>query len=222
MGIVLRKKSNVFKTVIFLIVLFSMSFSQSSNVIINFRDSTEQREGNGDAETDATHKELSSQVPINDTTPPTITFIQPYLTNELVVIKSYYIFINITDDNPPLQGDVIIQVSNQSTLLFNASMILTGISLWSFNWNNLTSYPNQENYTLKVWAKDSSPNGNSEWSDEFSIFVSIKNSPGILQMIIYLIFVGLIFAGFMVYLNKKVLYKSVKKKGERTKGIFND
>ena len=216
MGIVLRKKSNVFKIVIFLIGLFSISFSQSSNIIVNFRDSNEQRGGHGDAETDATHNELSSQVPINDTPPPTITFIQPYLTNELVVIKNYYIFVNITDDNLPLQGDVIIQVSNQSTLLFNASMTLTGNSLWIFNWNNLTSYPNQENYTLKVWAKDSSPNGNSEWSEEYVIFVSTQNSPGILPVIISIIFISFIIAGVMVYANKKVLYKSEKKKRKRT------
>ena len=218
----LRKKSNVFKTVIFLIVLFSISFALNSDIIINFRDSTEHRGGNGDAETDTTVKELSSQVPINDTTPPAITFIQPNPTNELVVIKSYYIIVNITDDNPPLQGDVIIQVSNQSTLLFNASMILTGNSLWSFNWNNLTSYPNKENYTLKVWAKDSSPNRNSEWSEEYFIFVNIKSPPGILQTIIFFIFASFIFAGFSVYLNKKGLYVSRKKKRERIKGVFQD
>jgi len=216
MGIVLSKKSKVFKTVIFLIVLFSISFSQSSNIIVNFRDSAEQRGGNGDAETDATHKELSSQVPINDTTPPTITFIQPNPTNALIVSKTYEILVSIADDNPPLQGDVIIQVSNQSTSLFNASMILTGISMWSFNWNNLTSYPNQENYTLKVWAKDSSPNGNSEWSEEYVIFVSTQNSPGILQVVISIIFISFIIAGVMVYTNKKVLYKSEKKKRKRT------
>jgi len=216
MGIVLSKKSKVFKTVIFLIVLFSISFSQSSNIIVNFRDSAEQRGGNGDAETDATHKELSSQVPINDTTPPTITFIQPNPTNALIVSKTYEILVSIADDNPPLQGDVIIQVSNQSTSLFNASMILTGISMWSFNWNNLTSYPNQENYTLKVWAKDSSPNGNSEWSEEYVIFVSTQNSPGILQVVISIIFISFIIAGVMVYTNKKVLRKSEKKKRKRT------
>ncbi len=216
MGIVLSKKSKVFKTVIFLIVLFSISFSQSSNIIVNFRDSAEQRGGNGDAETDATHKELSSQVPINDTTPPTITFIQPNPTNALIVSKTYEILVSIADDNPPLQGDVIIQVSNQSTSLFNASMILTGISMWSFNWNNLTSYPNQENYTLKVWAKDSSPNGNSEWSEEYVIFVSTQNSPGILQVVISIIFISFIIAGVMVYTNKKALYKSEKKKRKRT------
>ena len=221
----LRKKSNVFKTVIFLIVLFSISFSQSSNVNINFRDSTEQRGGNGDAETYTTHKELSSQVPINDTTPPAIAFIQPNPSNEVVFSKTYYIYVNITDDNPPLPGDVIIQVSNQSILLFNASMTLRGISLWSFKWINITSYPNQENYTLRVWAKDSSPNENSEWSEEYIIFVSIQSSPGILQIIILIlviIFLSLIIAGVIVYFNRKTLYESGKKKRKRIKGVIKD
>ncbi len=222
MGIVLVKKLNVFKIGILLILCVSIFSTQNSDIIINFRDSTEWGRDNGEAETNTTHKELSSQVPINDTSPPAITFIQPNSTNALVVIKSYYIFVDITDDNPPLQGDVIIQVSNQSTILFNATMILMMNSLWRFNWNNLTSYPNQENYTLRVWAKDSSPNGNSKWSDEYFIFVSIPRSPGILQIVIYIIFVPLIIASILVYLNKKVSGKSGKKKRERTKGVFKD
>ncbi len=181
-----------------------------------------QRGINGDAETDTTKKKISSQVPINDTTPPVITFIQPNSTNELVVIKTYNILVNITDDNPPLPGDVVIQVSNQSIFLFNASMILTGNSLWRFNWINLTSYPNQENYTLKVWAKDSSPNGNSKWSEEYLIFLSWQNSLSILQFVIYIISVSFIFACILVYLNKKGLYKSGKKKRKRKKEIFKD
>ncbi|KKM26589.1 hypothetical protein LCGC14_1583320, partial [marine sediment metagenome] len=77
MGIVLVKKLNVFKTGILLILCVSIFATQNSDIIINFRDSTEWGRGNGEAETNTTHKELSSQVPINDTSPPDITFVQP-------------------------------------------------------------------------------------------------------------------------------------------------
>ena len=222
MGIVLRKKLSVFMTEILLILCISLSFAQNPDITINFRDSPDQDKDIGIVDPIKTLRVLSSQVPISDTIPPSITFIQPNPTNTLIVSKTYEIIVNITDDNPPLQGDVIIRVSNHSTFLFNGSMALTGNSLWNFNWNNLTSYPNLENYTLEVWAKDSSPNGNSEWSEQYIVFVSIQNSPGILQFVIYIIFISFIFAGVLVYLNKKVLYKSGKKNREKTKGVFKD
>jgi len=203
----LRQKLSVFKIGTLLILCVFISFAQNSDILINFRDSLGRGRGNGDAE----QYLLSSQVPVNDTTPPVITFIQPNSTNELVAIKTYYIIINITDNNSPIQGDVIIQVSSHSNFLFNASMILIGYSQWRFSWINLTSYPNQENYTLKVWAKDSSPNGNTVWSEEYSIFVNIQNSLGILQLAIYIIIASTIFACILVYINKKGIIKSVKR-----------
>ncbi len=217
MRIVLRKRLSVFKAGILLILCVSISFAHNSDKITNIQDSAELRGGNIDAETFSTYKELSSQVPINDTSPPDITFVQPNAPDALVAIKTYDIFVNITDDNPPLQGDVIIRVSNQSTILFNSPMILIINSIWRFTWNNITSYPNQQNYTLRVWAKDSSPNKNSEWSEEYFIFVSIPSSPGKLQDVINIIFISILFASVMVFLNKKVLSKSGKKKRKRTK-----
>ncbi|KKN14999.1 hypothetical protein LCGC14_0990420 [marine sediment metagenome] len=217
MRIVLRKKLSVFKAGILLILCVSISFAHNSDKITNIQDSAELRGGNIDAETFSTYKELSSQVPINDTSPPDITFVQPNAPDALVAIKTYDIFVNITDDNPPLQGDVIIRVSNQSTILFNSPMILIINSIWRFTWNNITSYPNQQNYTLRVWAKDSSPNKNSEWSEEYFIFVSIPSSPGKLQDVINIIFISILFASVMVFLNKKVLGKSGKKKRKRIK-----
>ena len=217
MRIVLRKRLSVFKAGILLILCVSISFAHNSDKITDIQDSAELRGGNIDAETFSTYKELSSQVPINDTSPPDITFVQPNAPDALVAIKTYDIFVNITDDNPPLQGDVIIRVSNQSTILFNSPMILIMNSIWRFTWNNITSYPNQQNYTLRVWAKDSSPNKNSEWSEEYFIFVSIPSSPGKLQDVINIIFISILFASVMVFLNKKVLSKSGKKKRKRNK-----
>ena len=217
MGIVLKKRLSVFKVGILLVLCVSISFVHNSDKITDIQDSAELRGGNIDAETFSTYKELSSQVPINDTSPPDITFVQPNSPDALVAIKTYDIFVNITDDNPPLQGDVIIRVSNQSTILFNSPMILIVNSMWRFTWNNITSYPNQQNYTLRVWAKDSSPNKNSEWSEEYFIFVSIPSSPGKLQDVINIIFISILFASVMVFLNKKVLSKSGKKKRKRNK-----
>ncbi len=217
MGIVLRKKLSVFKTEILLILCITLIFTQKAEINFNFRGSTEQRGGGGTIETDMTNRKISSQVPTNDTTPPAITFIQPTNTYTLVVNQFYFIIVNITDDNPPVEGDVIIQVSNKFFFLFNASMALVGDSVWSFNWMNLTSYHNQENYTINVWAKDSSSNGNSKWSEEYSIFISIK-SPQILQFVFYIFVVTLIFGGILLYLNRNTLFKSrvrKKKKKER-------
>jgi hypothetical protein len=165
---------------------------------------------------------FQAQVPVNDTSEPTIEFIKPIFVNTLISQKSYDIIVNITDDNPPLPGNVIIQISNDSALFFNASMSLTTDNTWIFNWDNLTSYENQENYTIQVWAMDSSSNANHNWSDEYYVFLSIQESPGIFNILIYIIFVSIIFAGVMVYLNRKILHKPKNKDREKIKGVFKD
>ena len=163
-----------------------------------------------------------AQTPVNDTSEPTIEFIHPILANTLVSQKIYDVIVNITDDNPPLPGNVIIQISNDSAWLFNASMILTTNNQWSFIWNNLSSHENQANYTIRVWALDSSPNANYGWSEEYHIFLSIQESPGIFNIIMYIIFVSIIFALIMVYLNRKVFRKSSRKDREKIKGVLKD
>ncbi|MFX0006607.1 MAG: hypothetical protein ACFFAV_07750 [Candidatus Hermodarchaeota archaeon] len=151
-----------------------------------------------------------SQGPSNDTTAPVITFIQPEINNTIIRIKSYTIIVNITDENPPLFGNVTFQLSNFSTFLFNASMSFMGGNQWNFNWDNISLYPNKfyTVYILQIIAIDSSSNYNLGMSGEIYIYLNVPGeSPGILNIFLYLIIVCLLFAGIIVYLNRKIFRK---------------
>lgn len=214
---------NVLKKVIILILFVIILSVQKSNFIFVLGDSTEEREKISKTNIVYSQMLLSAQNPINDTTAPKIIFIQPSQNYTLISQKSYNIIINITDDNAPLPGNVIIQISNFTTPLFNASMSSTLDDHWIFNWNNLTFYPNRETYILQVWAMDSSLNGNFDWSEEYSIYINTQNSqnsPGILTMILYLIIFSALFAGICVYLNKRAVYKVSKKDRKKVKKEF--
>jgi len=139
----------------------------------------------------------------NDTDAPVIVFIKPDINDTTVTGKFYEIIVNITDDNPPLPGNVSIEISNATTSLFNASMI-KGVE-WFFIWDNITSYPNHITYFFKVTAKDSSVNENIGMSGVIYIYVAIysSNSPGILFVMLYIIMISVVIAGILVYLNKK-------------------
>jgi len=91
-----------------------------------------------------------------DNTKPTITFIQPF-NNTIITQAPLTITVNITDDNPPTPGNVIIQILN-STLggLFNATMTYEGGIIWSYTWNNMSNYEDKT-IVIRVWAIDSSP-----------------------------------------------------------------
>ncbi|MFX0165346.1 MAG: hypothetical protein ACFE9V_08500 [Candidatus Hodarchaeota archaeon] len=139
----------------------------------------------------------------NDTTPPVIIFIQPETNNLTIKSKSYDIIVNITDSNPPLPGNVSLEISNASTSLFNSSMTLFGEDEWFFTWDNISSYPNREVYSFKVKAKDSSVNENIGISPVINVYVEISKSPGILSIIFYIVAASLLIAGISVYINKK-------------------
>jgi len=61
---------------------------------------------------------------------------------------------------------------------------------------------------------DSSSNGNYNWSDAYYVFIntSIEDPPPLLNLILYFIAVFIIFALIIVYLNKKGIYQSKKKR----------
>lgn len=208
---------NVLKKVIILILFVIILSVQKSNFIFVLGDSTEEREKTIKTNIEYSQMLSSAQNSINDTTAPKIIFIQPSSNNSIISQKSYSIIINITDDNAPLPGNVIIQISNFTTPLFNASMSSTVDDHWIFNWNNLTSYANRETYILQVWAMDSSLNSNFDWSGEYYVYINIQNSPGFFNMILYLIIFSAIFAGVCVYLNKRAVYKLSKKERKNAK-----
>ena len=144
----------------------------------------------------------------NDTTNPIITFVKPDINDTSIRTRYYEFIVNITDANPPLLGKVIIEISNANTSFFNASMLYDQGGLWFFSWDNLTSYPNEESYTIRVRATDSSSNENSGLSNDLFIILSVYNArvPDLLNAVFYIIFVIVMIALIMVYLNKKRVF----------------
>ena len=148
-----------------------------------------------------------------DTTAPIIIFLQPLVNNTIIKTTTYTIKANISDDNPPLYGNVILQMSNHTAFLFNVTMEYDGENQWSFKWDNISSYPNLDVYIIQVWAKDSSPTENQGKSNKFYIYLSIiTDAPGILTLLLYVFAISIIFAGIIVCLNKKLMPKSSNKK----------
>ena len=217
-----NKKGGVMRKSLALILFIIILFTHVSNLISVLNFSSERVDNQSKIDALDAHVLSHAQDPVNDTTKPAIGFINPMLDNTIVSQKSYEIIVNITDDNPPLLGDVIIQISNDSAWFFNASMSSIINNVWSFNWNNLTSYENQANYSIRVWAMDSSPNANYGWSEEYYIFLSIQKSPGIFSIIIYIIAVVIILALIMLYLNRKALNISIRRNRKKDKGEFED
>lgn len=141
----------------------------------------------------------------NDTTTPVITFIKPDINDTSIRISYYEFIVNITDVNPPLPGNVTIEIANASTSFFNASMLYEQGDLWFFPWENLTSYPNEKTYIIRVRATDSSSNENEGLSNDISIILNVYNArvPNLINSIFYIIAVIVIIAVIMVYINKK-------------------
>ncbi|MFX1389419.1 MAG: hypothetical protein ACFE9Z_05065 [Promethearchaeota archaeon] len=199
------------KTIVITIILIAIFFTVNYNIIHKFdNDYYKPKEFVQDKTS------IISLGLANETDAPVISFIQPDRNNTIISQTSYSFIVNITDENPPLFGNVTFQLSNSTTFLFNSSMSYDEGSQWSFNWNNISSYPNQyyTEYIIQIWAIDNSSNYNLGWSEVYSIFLNIQGeSPGIINVIIYLILVTFIIAGIVVYLNKKLLPKSSEKKG---------
>jgi hypothetical protein len=140
-----------------------------------------------------------------DNSSPVITFIKPD-NNDTIITGNYFdIIVNITDLNPPLPGNVSIEISNATISLFNASMIKDVGNQWYFIWGNITSYPNKLTYTFEVYAKDSSSNENVGRSGVLSVYVELYSSrnPGFIYGIIYIIVGSFLIAGILVLFNRK-------------------
>ena len=141
----------------------------------------------------------------NETIAPIVSIIIPELNNTLVYSPFFYVTANITDSNPPLPGNVSIEITNITTSLFNASMTLTVASQWYFPWANITAYPNGETYIIRVRALDASANKNMGFSTDLYIYLDIpsSNNPRILNNILFVIMVCALFALIMIYINRK-------------------
>ncbi len=142
-----------------------------------------------------------------DLTGPNITFIQPNLNYTVIETKSYEIIVNITGEHPPfpLPGHVLIQISNLTTLLINTSMTTSGGDIWTYKWENLSTYQNKIVYIIRVWAKDSSPNETSSLSEAWYVYLYLPRRINlfVLRNILYIIAVSLISAAICLYINKK-------------------
>ena len=205
-----KNKSNLLKPIIFITLFLAITSFQIFNYLGNLNE----------IQTNYFNNEGLSIA--QDTTSPIITFLQPLENNTIIQTSTYTIKANISDDNPPLYGNVTLQISNHTAFLFNVTMEYDGENQWSFKWNNISAYPNLKTYIIQVWAKDTSPTKNQGKSNEFYIYLSIADAPGILSVLLYIFAISLIFAVIIVYLNKKLLPKSSKKKRERIKGISKD
>lgn len=141
----------------------------------------------------------------NDTDAPVIMFIKPNINDTTITVKYYDIIVNIIDDNPPLPGNVSIEISNATASLFNASMIKDEGSEWFFIWDNITSYPNHITYLFKVTAKDSSVNENIGLSGVIYIYVEIyySNPLGFLYGILSIVMASMLIACVLVYFTRK-------------------
>ena len=214
MIVVFKRHNNglVFNLIIFITLLLIGVNSQVYNDLGN-------QEDKGDT---ISNKEalFITQGPTNDTTAPVITFIQPDMNNTIIRIKSYTIKVNITDENPPLFGNVTFQISNFTNFLFNATMNYDGGNQWSFNWDNISLYPNRfyKGYIIQILAKDSSSDENLGMTGDFYIYLNVPGvTPGILNLFIYISVVCFTLAAIIVYLNRKVLRKISDKKTGDTK-----
>jgi len=90
-------------------------------------------------------------------------------------------------------------------------MILSEDDIWYFSWVNLTLYPNNEAYVIRITAKDSSLNENYGYSYYLNVILDFYNEtpPSLISIIFYVIVVVVIFTLIKVYVNKKS-HKTVK------------
>ncbi|MFX0135372.1 MAG: hypothetical protein ACFFDN_17140 [Candidatus Hodarchaeota archaeon] len=212
---------NTFVIITYFVLILTSSIAINQSIIISLNNLVDDRETTGiDAFLDLVG---NLKLANNDTTAPIITFIQPSTNNSQITTSSYNIIVNITDDNPPLPGYVIIQISNTTTWLFNATMSATGGEQWTFNWNNISSYKDLGTYIIQVWAADSSLNATSTWSEAYYVIINLSGggAPPILNIIIYVLIVVLIIAAIRIYLNRKWDSK-MSQKNERTSNSTKD
>ena len=115
-----------------------------------------------------------AQSTFNETNAPIIRFIQPTLNNTIIDQSSYTFIVNITDENPPLFGNVTLRISNSTEIFFDVSMSYNGDSMWSFTWNNISFYPNQfySEYFIRVRAIDNSSHHNLGFSEVYYIYLN--------------------------------------------------
>jgi hypothetical protein len=99
-------------------------------------------------------------------------------------------------------------------------MNFDGGKQWSYNWDNISLYPNYNIYKIKIWAKDSSSNKNYNWSEEFYISISISTGPSFLHFLIYILLISTIFSLIVVYMNKKARYRTPRKKKKKSQEIY--
>lgn len=198
------KERNYLKIIICITLFLTVTYVQFFNYLSNLAENESIFFDNGSL--------LVAQGSDDDTTEPVITFIQPDYNNTIITTTTYRIIANVSDDNPPVYGNVTLQISNQTDFLFNATMNYDGENQWRFFWDNISLYPNYNIYKIKVWAKDSSPNENYSWSEEFYIYIRISTAPSFLHFLLYILVVCLIFAGITVYLNRKFYHKPSGKK----------
>ena len=197
-----QKRNNKVK---FPFIIICLIFSTITIIALNLNIDFILNNNSVNGEVDSDEFSIYSNQP--DLTGPNITFIQPNLNWTNIESKSYEIIVNITDEHPPLPlpGYVLIQISNLTTLLINTSMTISGGDIWTYKWENLSTYQNKIVYIIRVWAKDSSPNETSSLSEAWYVYLYLPRRINLflLRNILYIIAVSLISAAICLYINKK-------------------
>ena len=106
-----------------------------------------------------------------DTTAPIINFISINDNTTVITTNNYNFSVNIIDKNQPQFGDVLFEVSTNSSL-FNDAMTSLGGGNWEYVWNNISSYSNGK-YIIRAFAIDSAPGAYSNWSLTWEISINI-------------------------------------------------
>jgi hypothetical protein len=138
---------------------------------------------------------------------PNITFVQPSKNNSIIDKRTYEIIVNVTDENPPTFGNVSIQISNTTTLLFSAPMNHSGNNLWNFIWDNVSHYESYIICIIRIWSMDSLSNEN--WSEPWYVLIYLIKKPGpnIIVIIFYIIISALIFALIILFFNRRLFFR---------------
>jgi hypothetical protein len=106
-----------------------------------------------------------------DTIAPIINFIGISDNTTVIIYNRYNFSVNIIDDNQPHFGDVLFEVSTNSSI-FNDTMTSLGGGNWEYVWNNISSYSNEVCH-IRAFAIDSAPGANSNWSLTWEVTINI-------------------------------------------------
>ena len=111
------KKASILLIIMGFLLFPALLIHQNSFDLLGLIDTRNKGNINPTGTLSFTHSQID-----NDTTPPSISYIQPSINNTVITIHTYNIIVEIVDENSPISGNVIAELSNLTSFLFNVSM----------------------------------------------------------------------------------------------------